>query len=307
MTVQRKKLHQLFFPLFFETLFMMLAGMVDTLMLSSEGDYAVGAVGTANTYISLFIIMFSIISSGMVAVMTQYIGAKRPGVAHQALKLGLMFNLSVGVVITGVLIFGTDAILKAVGIARDLEEPASIYLRTIGAFCICNPMGVEHKEKTKQAAAHQKRIAVRPLAAGIVSRVKGSGYLGVHRDVRVDRAGEAQGPHLQRGQNIAPCPVVFNLIVQKGEGEYDILVLHPHAGVAVDGVEFTGEDGHDGTGHDGIFAGSGGHCAAPFFDIDDLHMVVPVQIHPGKVLGDGTQVSVVGETRLLMQQGLSVL
>ena len=42
-------------------------------------------------------------------------------------------------------------------------------------------------------------------------------------------------------------------------------------------------------------------------DIDDLHLVVPVQIHPGKVLGDGTQVSVVGETRLLMQQGLSVL
>ena len=72
--------------------------------------------------------------------MTQYIGANRPGVAHQALKLGLMFNLSVGVVITGVLIFGTDAILKAVGIARDLEEPARIYLRTIGAFCICNAL-----------------------------------------------------------------------------------------------------------------------------------------------------------------------
>ena len=140
MTLQRKKLHQLFFPLFFETLFMMLAGIVDTLMLSSEGDCAVGAVGTANTYISLFLIMFSIISSGMVAVMTQYIGASRPGVAHQALKLGLLFNLSVGIVITGVLIFGTDAILKAVGIARDLEEPAKIYLRTIGVFCICNAL-----------------------------------------------------------------------------------------------------------------------------------------------------------------------
>lgn len=140
MNVQRKKLHQLFFPLFFETLFMMLAGMVDTLMLSSEGDYAVGAVGTANTYISLFIIMFTIISSGMVAVMTQYIGAKRPGVAHQALKLGLIFNLSIGVVITAVLIFGTETILKAVGIARDLEDHARIYLRTIGVFCICNAL-----------------------------------------------------------------------------------------------------------------------------------------------------------------------
>ena len=76
MSSERKKLHQLFFPIFFEILFTILTGAVDTLMLSSEGDQAVGAVGTANTYISIFLIMFSIISSGMVAVMTQYIGAK---------------------------------------------------------------------------------------------------------------------------------------------------------------------------------------------------------------------------------------
>ena len=170
MTVQRKKLHQLFFPLFFETLFMMLAGMVDTLMLSSEGDYAVGAVGTANTYIGLFIIMFSIISSGMVAVMTQYIGAKRPGVAHQALKLGLMFNLSAGVVITGVLIFGTDAILKAVGIARDLEEPASIYLRTIGAFCICNAL-TPILSSYLRSFGHTTPTMVATVAANIINVV----------------------------------------------------------------------------------------------------------------------------------------
>lgn len=134
----RKKLYQLFLPIFFETLFMMLAGMVDTLMLASEGDQAVGAVGTANTYIGLFIIMFSIISSGMVAVMTQFIGAGRPGVAHRALKLGLIFNAAVGVIITAVLVLGAGPILSAVGIARDLEEPAKIYLQTVGMFCICN-------------------------------------------------------------------------------------------------------------------------------------------------------------------------
>ena len=137
-SAKRKKLHQLFFPIFFEILFMMLAGIVDTLMLSSEGDQVVGAVGTANTYIGLFIIMFSIISSGMVAVMTQFIGAERPGVARQALKIGLLFNMSVGVVVTGILVFGASPILKAVGIARDLEEPAKIYMQTIGLFCMCN-------------------------------------------------------------------------------------------------------------------------------------------------------------------------
>ena len=43
-----KSLKQLFFPICLETLCFILAGMVDTLMLSSLGDEAVGAVGTAN-------------------------------------------------------------------------------------------------------------------------------------------------------------------------------------------------------------------------------------------------------------------
>ena len=45
----RKNLTQLFVPIALETLCYMLAGMIDTLMLSSVGDSAVGAVGTANT------------------------------------------------------------------------------------------------------------------------------------------------------------------------------------------------------------------------------------------------------------------
>ena len=137
---ERKKLHQLFFPIFFEILFMMLAGIVDTLMIATEGDQVVGAVGTANTYIGLFLIMFSVISSGMVAVMTQYIGSNRPGVARQAFKIGLVFNAIIGILVTCVLVFGAKPILEAVGIAKDLEEPAKIYLQTVGLFCICNAM-----------------------------------------------------------------------------------------------------------------------------------------------------------------------
>ena len=111
MTQKRPRLLALFFPIFLELLFTMLTGAVDTLMLASEGDQAVGAVGTANTYISIFLIMFSIISSGMTAVMTQYIGTGRPGVARQALRLGLMFNLAVGSVITVLLVFFAEPIL----------------------------------------------------------------------------------------------------------------------------------------------------------------------------------------------------
>ena len=96
---ERKTLTQLSVPICLETLFYMLSGMVDTLMLSSVSDQAVGAVGTANTYIGVFIIMFGVISSGMVAVMSQNIGAGRPGIAYQARQLGLVFNALTGILI----------------------------------------------------------------------------------------------------------------------------------------------------------------------------------------------------------------
>ena len=92
-----KKLSALFIPICFETLFYMLSGMVDTLMLSSVGDYAVGAVGTANSYIGMFIIMFSIISSGMITFMTHNIDADRPRIAYHSCYFGLIFNSVIGV------------------------------------------------------------------------------------------------------------------------------------------------------------------------------------------------------------------
>lgn len=55
---QKKTLGQLFVPICLETLCYMLSGMVDTLMLSSVGDAAVGAVGTANTYIGILSLCF---------------------------------------------------------------------------------------------------------------------------------------------------------------------------------------------------------------------------------------------------------
>lgn len=140
MTEYKKSLPQLFFPIFFENFFSMLTGMVDTLMLSMEGDQAVGAVGTANTYISIFVIMFSIISSGMIAVMTQYIGARRPGIAQRAMRLGLLFNLAVGIVISGVLFCFAGSILGVIGIAQQLLQPATTYLKTVGLFCVCNAL-----------------------------------------------------------------------------------------------------------------------------------------------------------------------
>lgn len=140
MSSARKTLLQLFIPISLETLCFMLTGMVDTMMLSSVGDAAVGAVGTANTYISVFIIMFNIISSGMIAVMTQYIGANKPGIAYQAKQIGAIFNAILGILLSVFLFFFSGKVLELVGVAPMLMNYAKTYLEIVGGFCFLNAL-----------------------------------------------------------------------------------------------------------------------------------------------------------------------
>ena len=123
----------------------------------------------------------------------------------------------------------------------------------------------------------------------------------------VDRPREFKGPHLQGSQNIAAGPVVFNLIVDEREGENYILVFHPDAGIPVDGVKFARQDRHDRTCLNGTFAGADCDGSAAFNDINDLHLLMPVEVYPGKVLGNCAEICVVSKARLLVQQGFFIL
>lgn len=136
----RKTLLALFIPIFFETLFLMLEGIADTLMLSSVGDDAVGAVGTANAYIGMFFIFFGIISSGLVSVMTQYVGSEKRGVAYQALRIAILINGGIGVTLSVVLGFAAGPIIDALGVPANLRDNASTYLRIIGSVCFLDAL-----------------------------------------------------------------------------------------------------------------------------------------------------------------------
>lgn len=195
---ERKNLRQLFVPICLETLCHMLAGMVDTLMLSSVGDEAVGAVGTANTYIGIFIIMFSVISSGMIAVMTQFIGAGRAGVAYQARQLGLAFNAVIGIILSGVLFCFSGQVLTAVGVAERLQGYAAVYLRIVGGCCILNAM-IPIFSSYLRAFGHTRQPLMATLTGNIVNLALNSVFLfGFHMGV----AGVAIATVLSRVVNL---------------------------------------------------------------------------------------------------------
>lgn len=204
---------KLYIPIALETLCYMLAGMVDTIMLSSVGDNAVGAVGTANTYISVFIIMFSVVSSGMIAVMTQYIGANRVGVAYQAKRLGAVFNLGVGIVLAVFLSVFSEWILEAVGVAPLLMDYAKTYLRIVGGFCFLNAL-IPIFSSYLRAFGHTRE----PLIASLLSNAVNLGLnalflFGLHWGV----AGVAIATVISRALNLVIIAVASKLLIKAGE------------------------------------------------------------------------------------------
>ena len=205
-----KSLTKLFIPIALETLCYMLAGMVDTMMLSTVGDNAVGAVGTANTYINVFIIMFSIVSSGMIAVMTQYIGAKRIGVAFQARQLGAVLNLVLGVALSGFLFVFSGNVLEIVGVAPLLMGYAKTYLKIVGGFCFVNAL-IPIFSSYLRAFGYTKQPLIATVLSNVLNLCLNAVFLFVfHSGV----AGVAAATVISRFLNLAIVIVASKLLVR---------------------------------------------------------------------------------------------
>lgn len=208
-----KSFTKLYIPIALETLCHMLAGMVDTIMLSSVGDNAVGAVGTANTYIGVFIIMFNVVSSGMIAVMTQYIGAKKDGVAYQARQLGVIFNFSIGIVLAIFLFSFSGRILEVVGVAPLLMDYAKTYLRIVGGFCFLNAL-IPIFSSYLRAFGHTRQPLVASLLANVVNLCLNAVFLFVfHSGV----AGVAAATVISRALNLVVIIVAARILIKAKE------------------------------------------------------------------------------------------
>lgn len=205
-----KSLTKLFIPIALETLCFMLAGMVDTIMLSTVGDNAVGAVGTANTYISVFIIMFNIVSSGMIAVMTQYIGAKRIGVAYQARQLGAVLNLILGIVLSVFLFLFSGRVLELVGVAPLLMDYAKTYLKIVGGCCFLNAL-IPIFSSYLRAFGYTKQPLIATVSANVVNLCLNAVFLFVfHGGV----AGVAAATVISRFLNLVIVAAASRILVK---------------------------------------------------------------------------------------------
>lgn len=128
----KKKILSLAIPATIENVLQILVGFLDTIIISRLGLLIVSAVGLANTYINLFIAIFTAIGIGASSMISRMVGAKRLEDAQKeanqsvsiALLVGLVFSL-----ITG--IFSTPLMNLLTNDSETVNQ-ASLFLRIVG-------------------------------------------------------------------------------------------------------------------------------------------------------------------------------
>jgi len=127
-------LFQLTWPIFLELALFMLMGTADTLMLSGVSDGAVSAVGVANQFIFIAILVMEVVAHGASIVVSQYLGARRPLEAAKVSAIALTLNLIVGLIVSVAFLLFGDMLMRAANLHGDILAMAQSYLGIVGGW-----------------------------------------------------------------------------------------------------------------------------------------------------------------------------
>ena len=108
-----KDLSHLILPLLFEQLLAMLIGMADTIVVSYVSESAVSGVSLVNSFNTVFIFLFTALSSGGAVVISQYIGSRSPEKAGEAASQLLSVSVVCSVFISLLILVFSHQLLRA--------------------------------------------------------------------------------------------------------------------------------------------------------------------------------------------------
>lgn len=162
----RRQLAMLSVPIFIETLLIMMLGAVDTFMLSRYSDESVAAVGVVNQIVMLAFLVFEVINLGTSVICSQYLGAGLKGRIPSVVMVALLTNLLLGLMVSGVLYFGDEMILRAMGLNEVLLPDGTAYMRIVGAFAFFQALSM-----TLSAALRADNLAIYPMAVTFIVNI----------------------------------------------------------------------------------------------------------------------------------------
>jgi len=115
-------------PIFLESVFGILIGTVNTVVLSGYSDIGVVATGTVNTMLNMFTVVFTAISTGASVVISNAIGAERTAKAERVAFSSLVSSFLISFVLCGICYFFADSIVTVMNLEGEAYLQAVDYL-----------------------------------------------------------------------------------------------------------------------------------------------------------------------------------
>lgn len=130
-----QELKTMIIPLFLEQLLVMCVGMADTIIVSHVGEAAVSGVSLVNQFNTIFIYLFTALSSGGAIIISQYIGRKDREQGGKSASQLLLFSTLFSIVIAGLVLLGNKSLMSLLfGKVEDSVMQACLTYLRISAF-----------------------------------------------------------------------------------------------------------------------------------------------------------------------------
>lgn len=121
-------------PIAFQNLLSTTASMVDTIMIGSEGELAVAAVGVCSQITSLFFSFYFGFAGGALLFFSQYWGARDHRGINRTFGISLLCMLTVSLIFGGVCVTEPTLLLRLYTDKENIIQIALPYIRIVGFY-----------------------------------------------------------------------------------------------------------------------------------------------------------------------------
>ena len=136
-------------PAIVESFFVAFAGLIDSLMVSSLGSYAVAAVGLTTQPKLLGLALFFALNVAISALVARRRGEKKQDSANEILLTAVLFIVIAAIISSIVFVLFAGAIIDFCGSTADTHNDAVVYFRIImgGMIFNCIQMGINAAQR----------------------------------------------------------------------------------------------------------------------------------------------------------------
>lgn len=136
-------------PSIVESFFVAFAGLVDSLMVSSLGSYAVAAVGLTTQPKFVGLSMFFAANVAISALVARRRGEEKPEEANRILSTAVVFIIAAAVIMSILFVILADPIIRFCGSTPETHDSAVIYFQIVmgGMIFNCIQMGINSAQR----------------------------------------------------------------------------------------------------------------------------------------------------------------